>query len=107
MVKLHLDTDLGGDIDDLAALAMLLKWPGAEITGITTVAEEGGRRAGYVRHALRLGGRGAGSGAGGGVRSRRVPTSRPASTAIGPSTTPRPNSGPGRSRLHLASLLRR
>jgi purine nucleosidase len=56
-VKIHLDTDLGGDIDDLAALAMLLKWPGAEITGITTVAEEGGRRAGYARYALRLAGR--------------------------------------------------
>jgi inosine-uridine nucleoside N-ribohydrolase len=56
-LKLHLDTDLGGDIDDLAALVMLLKWPGVEITGITTVAEEGGRRAGYVRHALRLAGR--------------------------------------------------
>ena len=53
-MKVHLDTDLGGDIDDLAALAMLLKWPGVEITGITTVAEEGGRRAGYTRYALRL-----------------------------------------------------
>jgi purine nucleosidase len=57
MLKVHLDTDLGGDIDDLAALALLLKWPGAEITGITTVAEEGGRRAGYARYALRLAGR--------------------------------------------------
>lgn len=55
-LKVHLDTDLGGDIDDLAALAMLLKWPGVEITGITTVAEEGGRRAGYARYALRLAG---------------------------------------------------
>ena len=27
MAKIHLDTDLGGDIDDLCALAMLLKWP--------------------------------------------------------------------------------
>ena len=49
MVKLHLDTDLGGDIDDLCALAMLLKWEGLEITGISTVAEENGRRAGYTR----------------------------------------------------------
>lgn len=56
-MKAHLDTDLGGDIDDLAALAMLLAWPGVEITGITTVAEHGGRRAGYVRHALSLAGR--------------------------------------------------
>lgn len=56
-MKVHLDTDLGGDIDDLAALAMLLKWPGAELTGITTVAEAGGRRAGYATYALRLAGR--------------------------------------------------
>ncbi|MEA2553577.1 MAG: hypothetical protein QOJ65_1753 [Fimbriimonadaceae bacterium] len=54
-MKLHLDTDLGGDIDDLCALAMLLRWPGeVEITGITTVAEHGGKRAGYVRYALDL-----------------------------------------------------
>lgn len=57
MVKIHLDTDLGGDIDDLCALAMLLAWPGVEITGITTVVEDGGRRAGYTRYALALAGR--------------------------------------------------
>lgn len=56
-MKLHLDTDLGGDIDDLCALAMLLKWPGLEITGITTVAEDRGRRAGYARYAAALAGR--------------------------------------------------
>jgi inosine-uridine nucleoside N-ribohydrolase len=56
-VKIHLDTDLGGDIDDLCALALLLKWPGVEITGITTVAEDHGRRAGYTRYALDLVGR--------------------------------------------------
>jgi hypothetical protein len=26
-MKIHLDTDLGGDIDDICALAMLLRWP--------------------------------------------------------------------------------
>ena len=57
MQKIHLDTDLGGDTDDLCALAMLLKWPNIEITGITTVAEENGRRAGYVKYALSLAGR--------------------------------------------------
>ena len=57
MVKIHLDTDLGGDTDDLCALALLLKWPGVQITSITTVAEEGGRRAGYTRYALALAGR--------------------------------------------------
>ncbi len=53
-MRIHLDTDLGGDIDDLGALAMLLGRPGVELTGITTVAEEGGRRAGYAHHALAL-----------------------------------------------------
>jgi inosine-uridine nucleoside N-ribohydrolase len=52
MHKMHLDTDLGGDIDDLCALAMLLRWEGVAITGITTVAEANGRRAGYVHHVL-------------------------------------------------------
>lgn len=53
-MKIHLDTDLGGDIDDLCALAMLLRWPGVEITAITTAAEEKGKRAGYVRHVIGL-----------------------------------------------------
>jgi Inosine-uridine nucleoside N-ribohydrolase len=55
--KIHLDTDLGGDIDDLCALAMLLGWNAVEFTGITTVAEENGRRAGYVRYLLELDGK--------------------------------------------------
>jgi purine nucleosidase len=55
-VKVHLDTDIGGDIDDLCALALLLNWPDVEITGITTVAEHDGKRAGYVRYALTLAG---------------------------------------------------
>ncbi len=58
MIKIHLDTDLGGDIDDLCALAMLLRWPGDfEFTGITTVAENDGRRAGYARYVLDLEGK--------------------------------------------------
>ena len=57
MGKIHLDTDLGGDIDDLCALAMLLRWNAVEFTGITTVAEEHGRRAGYVHHVLELDGK--------------------------------------------------
>jgi inosine-uridine nucleoside N-ribohydrolase len=57
-LKVHLDTDLGGDIDDLCALAMLLRWSGdIHLTGITTVAEAKGRRAGYVRYALGLEGK--------------------------------------------------
>lgn len=56
-IKIHLDTDIGGDMDDLCALAMLLRWPDTEITGITTVAEERGRRAGYAGYVLKLAGR--------------------------------------------------
>src|SRR6266498_3644613 len=58
MQKIHLDTDLGGDIDDLCALAMLLQWSeDVHLTGITTVAEANSRRAGYVRYVLGLEGR--------------------------------------------------
>ncbi|MCX7670348.1 MAG: nucleoside hydrolase, partial [Anaerolineae bacterium] len=57
MMQLHLDTDLGGDIDDLCALAMVLHWPGAELIAITTNSDDGGRRAGYARYALKLAGR--------------------------------------------------
>jgi purine nucleosidase len=55
MQTVHLDTDLGGDIDDLCALALLLRWPGgAQLTGVTTMAENCGRRAGYARYVLDL-----------------------------------------------------
>jgi inosine-uridine nucleoside N-ribohydrolase len=57
MHKVHLDTDLGGDIDDLCALAMLLRWNDVELIGITTVAEANGRRVGYVRYILELEGK--------------------------------------------------
>jgi purine nucleosidase len=57
MLKIHLDTDLGGDIDDLCALAMLLQMPGVDLVGVTTVSDDGGRRAGYARYVLRLAGR--------------------------------------------------
>ncbi len=57
MLKLHLDTDLGGDIDDLCALAMVLNWPDVELLAVTTVADDQGRRAGYARYALGLAGR--------------------------------------------------
>jgi inosine-uridine nucleoside N-ribohydrolase len=56
-LKLHLDTDLGGDIDDLCALALVLNWPGAELIAVTTVADDQGKRAGYVRYVLGLAGR--------------------------------------------------
>ena len=54
-MNIHQDTDLGGDMDDLCALAMLLRWPGdVQLTGITTVGDIGGERAGYVRYVLGL-----------------------------------------------------
>ena len=58
MLKLHLDTDIGGDIDDLCALAMVLNWPDVELLGVTTVSDDQGRRTGYARYALGLAGRG-------------------------------------------------
>jgi inosine-uridine nucleoside N-ribohydrolase len=54
VLKLHLDTDLGGDIDDLCALAMVLNWPDVELLAITTVADDEGKRAAYTRYALEL-----------------------------------------------------
>lgn len=57
-LKIHLDTDFGGDIDDICALAMLLRWPDdIQLTGVTTVAEINGRRAGQVKYVLELEGR--------------------------------------------------
>ena len=57
MQKVHLDTDLGGDLDDLCALAMLLCWqPTVEITGITVVGDTNGRRTGMVRQTLEIAG---------------------------------------------------
>ena len=56
-ITVHLDTDIGGDLDDLCALALLLRWPGVEIAGITTVLEDRGKRAGYARYVLDLAGR--------------------------------------------------
>jgi purine nucleosidase len=57
MTRIHLDTDLGSDTDDLCALAMLLGWPGVEITGVTTSTDPGGLRAGMTAYALGLAGR--------------------------------------------------
>jgi len=57
VIRVHLDTDLGSDTDDLCALAMLLGWPDVEITGVTTSTDPDGIRAGFVRYALRLAGR--------------------------------------------------
>jgi hypothetical protein len=44
----HLDTDIGFDTDDMFALAMLLRWGGVEIAGISTSTEIGGKRAAMI-----------------------------------------------------------
>ncbi len=45
MIKVLLDTDIGGDIDDAICLAYLLKEPKCELLGITTVCGESEKRA--------------------------------------------------------------
>ena len=57
MVKIHLDTDIGGDSDDVCAIALLLRLPEVELTGVTTCTEAGGQRAGLTRHTLDVAGR--------------------------------------------------
>ena len=44
-MKILLDTDIGGDIDDAVCLAYLLKEPKCELLGITTVCGEAETRA--------------------------------------------------------------
>jgi inosine-uridine nucleoside N-ribohydrolase len=55
--RIHLDTDLGSDTDDLCALAMLLGWDGVDLIGVTTNTDPKGIRAGYTSYALGLAGR--------------------------------------------------
>ncbi len=57
MTLVHLDTDFGGDIDDLCALAFLLSRPDVELSAVTTNTEDRGVRAGYARYVLDLAGR--------------------------------------------------
>ena len=45
MIKVLLDTDIGGDIDDAICLAYLLKEPQCKLLGITTVCGESEKRA--------------------------------------------------------------
>lgn len=56
-IRIHLDTDIGGDTDDLCALALLLASPEVELVGITTCADAEGYRRSFVEHALGLAGR--------------------------------------------------
>ena len=50
----HVDTDIGGDPDDVAAIALLAGWPDVELVGVTTTVDPGGVRAGYAQHCLEL-----------------------------------------------------
>ena len=47
-MKILLDTDMDGDIDDALALAYLLKQPHGELLGITTVGGEAEKRAAFA-----------------------------------------------------------
>jgi purine nucleosidase len=74
-VRLHVDTDLGENPDDVCALALVLGSCDVELTGVTTVGDPEGQRAGYVRHVLTLAGRPGVPVAAGGAVSRT--TGRP------------------------------
>lgn len=92
---IHLDTDIGGDPDDVCALALLLSWPDVELSAITTVTEQEGRRVGYVREVLRLAGRPGIPVAGGardGINGLRVQPGIPDEAVFWPEpVAPRPN----------------
>jgi inosine-uridine nucleoside N-ribohydrolase len=55
----HVDTDLGDNPDDAAALVMLLGWQGVEVLSVTTVDDPSGRRVRATRELLELLGLGA------------------------------------------------
>jgi inosine-uridine nucleoside N-ribohydrolase len=79
--RIHLDTDLGSDTDDLCALAMLLGWPDIALSGVTTVSDPDGRRAGWTVYALGLAGRGdvrVEAGAAGSLAGFTIPLAFPA-----------------------------
>jgi inosine-uridine nucleoside N-ribohydrolase len=92
-MRVHIDTDLGGDPDDACALTMLLGWPEVELVGITTTIDPGGRRAGCVAHCLRLVGReDIPVAAGAAVSMTTLEVAEPAGPAYWPATvTPLPS----------------
>jgi len=56
-VRIHLDTDVGGDPDDVCAIALLLALPHVELVAITTnLEEDDGLRAGCARRVLDIAG---------------------------------------------------
>ena len=56
-MKILLDTDIGGDLDDALALAYLLKQPRCELLGVTTVGGESEKRASLASAVCHAGGR--------------------------------------------------
>ncbi len=56
-MRIHIDSDFGGDPDDACALAMLLGWREIQVVGLTTNLEVGGQRAGCAKHYLEMAGR--------------------------------------------------
>lgn len=56
-VNIIFDTDAGGDIDDLYALALILKHPRLNLLGVTTVSADTQARARLMAKMLRLAGR--------------------------------------------------
>ena len=56
-IKVIFDTDAGGDIDDLYALALILKHPNLSLLGVTTVSADTQARARLMAKMLRLAGR--------------------------------------------------
>ena len=95
MKRIHLDTDLGSDTDDLAALAMLLGWSDVELTGITTVSDPDGRRAGMTAYALDAG------------RPRRRAGGTPAPPARSPASRSRSRSSNSLAGSDRAAIRRR
>lgn len=57
-IAVLLDTDPGSDIDDVIALAYLLRQPRCDLVGVTTVSGRTEERAGIVDYVLRAAGRG-------------------------------------------------
>jgi len=56
MREIIIDTDIGGDIDDLLAIAMAIRSPEIQIAGITTVGLQSDKRAKLARGLLELNG---------------------------------------------------
>jgi inosine-uridine nucleoside N-ribohydrolase len=72
----HLDTDIGGDTDDVFALAMLLRSSGVEIAGISTSTEIGAKRAAMARYVMRV------------ANNNSIPVAAGAEGKLGPSPWP-------------------